>query len=641
MATLNEQRLQKRKQRKRIFYVVLTIAETAGAVWGAYVVHQILNIIGGKQTAPLDFSYLNAIYAFVLLRKIRILFFAIQLVYLSILLYSWGIQNQVQSVDTMRVTDDIEIPVPAGNGQHGKERFLTEQEKGQIFEKFCFTGKEILEGKGGIVVQMTKRKRTEEILYVGKDLHSLIIGASGSGKTRRILLVTLWMQILSGISVVISDVKGEFYYYTEPYAKSMGYKTYPLDFRNPNKSIHINFLQPILNAFQEGDTAKAIDRTWDIVSVLVGESKGEPLWYNGESATIAAGILAVCIDAPQECRNLTNVYYFLAYMCEANEAGEMPLTRYLDSLEDGHPAKGVFAMARVAPNKTRSSFFTAALGTLKLFTNPNIAAMTADSEIDLKDIGREKSLVYMMIPDEKKTLYPLVSILVTQIYSMQVELANESGLRIPVDTDYDLDEVGNFPVIPVLPGIVSAGRSRGVRANLFIQDFQQLEKKYKDDFKNIRTNCQVKIYLKSDDEDTLKNFSNSLGRYTVEVQSASSSASSNGTMGTKDSVSYSSTAGLTGRNLLEPSEIGRIKAPYSIVKVTGEYPAVNQLPDLSQYRVNQIYGLGDETHNNKLMQRREEERQERRSTQIKLWGIWNQYKNIETEQESIDRISFL
>lgn len=644
MATLNSEKIKKRKRKNVYFFLICTIVDIFASVWLAYIIHQILSTILSGQTLPIKFSYSygDALYAFGTVHKVRVWFLTLQLLYLGLVLYAFfHYDNQIINVDTMHITEDIEVPVPAGNGQHGNERFLTEKEKEKIFQVWEYSGNEPLKGKGGVVVQMEtgSRGRKEKILYVGKDLHSLIIGASGSGKTRRILLETLWLQMMSNLSVVVSDVKGEIYYYTAPYAVEKGYHVWPIDFRNPKKSVHYNFLQPILDAFDRGDTAKAIDYTWDLVSVLVGEQKGEPLWYNGETATIAAGILAVCLDAPRQCRNMTNVYHFIANMCQADAMGNMPLNQYLDELEDSHPAKGVFAMARVAADKTRSSFFTSALGTLRLFTNPNVAEMTSCSEIDLKDIGREKTIVYMIIPDEKKTLYPLVSILITQMYSLQVELANENGLRLPVDTDYDLDEVGNFPAIPSLPNILSAGRSRGVRANLIIQDYQQLEKKYKDDFKNIRTNCQVKIYLKSDDPETLKAFSESLGKYTVEVSSASSSASSNGMMGTKDSVSYSSSASLAGRSLLEPAEIKRIKAPHSIVTVTGEYPAINKLPDLSQYRANTIYGLGDEAHNNRLIQKREESREEHEIRDVELWGIWRKYND--TASEPSERVSFL
>ena len=235
----------------------------------------------------------------------------------------------------------------------------------------------------------------------------------------------------------------------------------------------------------------------------------------------------------------------MAYMCQSDEMGNMPLNMFLDSLPDNHPAKGVFAMATIAADKTRSSFFTSALGTLRLFTNPNVAEMTSSTDFRLEDISSSKTILYMMIPDDNKKLYPLVSILITQLYQAQVKQASDHGLRLPIDTDYDLDEAGNFPFIPVLGNMVSAGRSRGVRVNLVLQDYQQLESKYKDDFENIKTNCQLKIYLKSDNEKTLKSISDSLGNYTVESVNASTSVSDNKSQG----ANYSSSSSLTARKL--------------------------------------------------------------------------------------------
>lgn len=639
MTTLSESRLKRENRRKYKVMLIVSFVELAISPMAAYLVHQI--IIQFREHflrfESFDFSYQNALLILTRSGQVRLLYVCIELLYLAFALWILLEDNKkLSQVDTMQITEDISIPVPAGNGQHGNERFMKESEKSKYFQVFEFSGKEKLSGKGGLIVQMQKKAGKELIYYVGKDLHSLIIGASGSGKTRRLLFETIWLQLMSGLSVIVSDVKGEIFYYTSPLAKELGYEVAPIDLRNLKKSIHYNFLQPILDAFAEGDQAKAIDYTWDLVSVLVGQQKGEPLWYNGETATIAAAILIVALDAPPEYRNLTNVYYFLAFMCESDSMGEMPLNGYLEQMDDTHPAKGVFAMAKIAADRTRSSFFTSALGTLRLFTNPNVAEMTSKSDLKLKDISSKKTIVYMIIPDEKKTLYPLVSILITQMYTAQVELANENGLRLPVDTDYDLDEVGNFPMIPVLGAILSAGRSRGVRSNLIIQDYQQLESKYKEDFKNIKTNCQVKVYLKSDDPDTLKSISENLGKYTVEVTSASSSVSD----GKTKQGSYSSSSSLTARSLLEPAEVKRIRAPYSICMVTGEYPSVNVLPDLSEYRLNRIYGLGDEKHNVQLMVGREAEREEHFIPELQLWGVWKKYREEQSEMQST-RISFL
>jgi len=317
--------------------------------------------------------------------------------------------------------------------------------------------------------------------------------------------------------------------------------------------------------------------------------------------------------------------------------GKNALSLYLDKLADNHPAKTVFAMAEVAADRTKSSFFTSAMGTLRLFTNPNVAEMTSKSDFSLEDIGREKTIVYLMIPDEKKTLYPLASILINQMYIAQVQVANENGLRLPVPTDYDLDEVGNMPVIPVLGNLASAGRSRGVRANLVIQDYQQLQTKYKDDFETIKTCCQVKVYMKSDNFKTLEEITKSLGKYTVEVTSASTSAS---TSRKSDDVNISNSSNMTGRDLLTSDELVLMGAPYALCMVTGEHPSIVELPDLSKYEINGIWGLGDEEHNRKLMEREEALREQRESMEVPLWGIWSEYKAL-LDEEANKKLTFL
>lgn len=645
MATLNEERIKEKKRKKRKTIFLMTLGEIILAVWMTNIGTQIMNHVffeRGKEMA-INLSLILAIKTLVTERINLYIFLLIECLYFYYLIM---VQNpyteKVEKVDTFFVTPEIEKPVPAGNGQHGSERFLREDEKERLYKKIEWTGdiKEIDVNDGGIIVNYRREGKKEILYYIGAETHTLIIAASGGGKTRRVLLGTIFLQIMSGISSLISDVKGELYYYTSKFAESMGVLTLGFNLRNPRKSVHYNFMQPILDAFENGDEAKAIDYTWDLVGVLVGEKKGEPLWYNGESASIAACVLIVALNAPEEYRNLTNVYFFLAYMCKTDEYGEMPINNYIARLPDTHPAKGVFMMAQLAPYKTRSSFFTSALGTLRLFTNPSIAEMTSKSDFRLEDIVKKKSMLYMMIPDEKKTYYPIASLLITQFYCIAVDVADRNGGITPVPVDMNLDEVGNFPFIPVLGGICSAGRSRGIRANLVIQDEQQMESKYKEDYRNIRTNCKNKIFLQSDDETTLKRISEDLGEYTVESGSVSNSVSGK-SAGTDGSVSISSSANLTGCKLLSPAELSRFKNPYALCLLTGEYGAVNNLPDLSEHYCNEIFGLGDKEHNRKIIMERDAGIPERTIPPVQLWGIWNQLKKKEEKKEEVKMTSFL
>ena len=607
--------------------------------WLGYLMSQFLNTAasGSIGHMTLDVNYFHAICSQTENNTIILSAVTASLMACAVAWITTDRTSKLSSVGMMKITDDISIPVPSGNGQHGSERFLTDKEKCNLYA--VYTPGDKFDGKAGLIVNYKKARGKEYFYYIKDDIHSMIIGTTGAGKDRRIMLQTLYLQIMSGVSIALSDVKGDMFCYTSEFARKNGYDVSVLDLRQPEKSGRYNFLQPILNALDEKDIAKAVDATWDLVSVLVGQQKGEPLWYNGETATIAAAILCVCLEAPAEYRNMSNVYYFIAYMCKADQYGQMPLNGYLENLDDAHPAKSVFAMAQIAASKTRSSFFTSALGTLRLFTNPNIAAMTSVSDFDLKDVGRKKTILYMIVPDDKKTLYPLVSIMVTQLYSQQIELANEHGQRLPVDTDYDLNELGNFPTIPCLGNILSAGRSRGIRVNAVIQDIQQMEKNYKEDFKNIKTNCQVKLYLKSDDPDTLKMISDSLGNYTVRSVGVSNSISTDRGSG----GNYSNSSNLGGRKLLEPAEVGRINSPYAVCLMTGRFGAVNRLPDISETCVNKEFGMGSRQENIELIKKVEKSREVRQLPKtIPLWGIWNTVRSMSDDnQVKRKRVSFL
>lgn len=378
-------------------------------------------------------------------------------------------------------------------------------------------------------------------------------------------------------------------------------------------------------------TDKAQDYTWDLVAIFAGEQKGEPLWYNGETATLAACIMAICLDAPSEYWNLFNVYNFIAYMTQSHpKLNKTLLSEYLKQLPDTHPAKMIFMQSQVAAGRTRASFYTSALGTLRLFTNPRLAEMSSSSDFNLKEIGMSKIAVYMIIPDEKKTYHPVASVLINQLYIAQVETARKNGGTLKIPTDYDLDEIGNFPPIPVMANLLSVGRSRGIQANLVVQDYQQLQAKYKDDFETIKTQCGLKVFLKSDNNKTLEDISKTLGEYTVESTSASTSASTN--LKSQD-ANISNSSNLTGRKLLYESEIAKIKYPDALVMITAENPFISKLPDLSQYGFNEMLGLGDEEHNQKLIETIENQRPEREYRSIPLWGVWNEYMAMMEENQ--------
>lgn len=287
---------------------------------------------------------------------------------------------------------------------------------------------------------------------------------------------------LAGESIIVSDPKSEIYDYTSEFMKSIGYEVIVIDFKTPLKSSCYNFLQPVINAINSEDYLKAEQYAWDITSAIVGNesSKQEKIWRDGEMSIIAGTIMAVVYENKDnpEYQNLTNVYTFISEMCRS-EDGDMPINDYINDLDPNNPASRIFNIARIAPDKTRASFFTSALTTLKLFTSESIYSMTCSSDFELKDTGNKRRIIYIILPDERLTYYPLASLFVNQQYVSLVENADSRGGELKVRVNFVLDEFGNFTNIPSFSNMLTVGGGRKIRFNIFLQSFSQLEEKYR------------------------------------------------------------------------------------------------------------------------------------------------------------------
>lgn len=247
--------------------------------------------------------------------------------------------------------------------------------------------------------------------------------------------------------------------------------------------------------------------------------------------------------------------------------------------------------------------------------------MTCESELNLQDAGNEKVATYIILPDEKTTYYSLASLFVYQNYVALVELADCNGGELSKRVNYILDEFGNFTTIPSFGNMLTVAGGRKIRFNLFLQSFSQLENKYgREIAENIRDNCQVWLYLKTASYETASVISEKLGNYTTSSYSRSNSYSkySNG--------NNSESMNLISRPLLTEDEIMRIERPYILVIEAGMYPIITKLPDVSQWDFNNLYGMGTQEENRKLRDFREKSRVVRQIENIKLWGIWQQYR---------------
>lgn len=326
------------------------------------------------------------------------------------------------------------------------------------------------------------------------------------------------------------------------------------------------------------------------------------------------------IDKPQY-QNLANVYHFLANMVKPGEDNKTPLEHYIAKLDDTHPAKSLLGITDVAPSRTRASFYTSALTTLRLFATNDIASVTGTSDFDFTTIAQKKQAIFYILPDQKTSYYPIVTLLVNQQYELLVDYAKEHGNRLPIRVNFFLDEFGNFTPISDIQAKLTVARGYGIRFNLFIQDMAQLEDKYDKNVANIiMGNCTVWVYLAAAGKETNELISSKLGKYTT----LKYSSSGNKARYSNPSSGFSSQ--LEGRELLTADELARFARPYQLVMVLGEYPAVMVSYDLHKWQFNRFMGLGNESHNKKYIQIVTDSRPDKRNTNAKipLWEIWKE-----------------
>ena len=484
----------------------------------------------------------------------------------------------------------------------------------QTFEKYKFE-------KGGISLGLEKIGDKEIIYFNDDDTHSIILGATRSGKGRTVLLQTIGVQGLAGENMILSDPKGELYCFTKPFLENLGYEVIALDFEEPEKSNSYNFLQNVIDYVNEDDITRAIDSVEDIVDMLVEKSgNNEPIWENGEKSILAFAILLIVIenkDNPQY-QNLTNVYMFLSKMCTSDKNGNIPLNKYIKELPDDHPAKMKASISLVAPEKTRGSFFTSALSTLRLFANPFIYEMSKKTDFNINDTNKKRA-IFIILPDQKETYNKLGGLFITQYYNSLIKSAKQNGNRLPIRINFNLDEFGNYPAINGMESKMTVSAGYGVRFNLFIQSFAQFQKVYDENTaRTLKDNAETLIYLKSEDIGTLEEMSKKLGTYT-----AINVTESNG----KDS--FTSSTSFIERPVLTPNEIKKIERPNTLV-IKGKYNCLFNSPDLSEWKFNKLFGLGDKEHNKKVIQERQENRHKKDSKDIKI-ETWKIHKSLKDE----------
>lgn len=364
---------------------------------------------------------------------------------------------------------------------------------------------------GGIPLIMNKKG----VWVDNGGYHNLIIGSTGAGKTQTTVFPMVKNLSKHDESMIITDPKGEIYEDTAEMLKERGYNIVVLNFRNPLNGNSWNPLSLPYKLYKEGDSDKATELLDDLaLNILYDKSakNNDPFWEKTSADYFAGLSQALFEDATEDEINLNSIN-LMTTVGEDKFMGSNYMKEYF-SYKDPTSAAFINVSSTInAPNETKGSILSVFRQKIKLFaTRENLSEMLSYSDFDMKDIGRQKTAVFIIIQDEKTTYHSLVTIFLKQCYETLISVAQESGGKLPHRTNFILDEFANMPPLQDVTTMVTAARSRNIRFNFIIQNFAQLYEVYgKENGETIKGNCGNIVYLISSEIAALEEISKMCG----------------------------------------------------------------------------------------------------------------------------------
>lgn len=342
------------------------------------------------------------------------------------------------------------------------------------------------------------------------ELHCFVIGDSGCGKTRRVILPTIRLLAKAGESMVISDPKGELYRTTANSLREKGYTVQVLNFRNPSRGHRWNPLGLIDELYHSENSEskdKALMMLSDIVDVLQQGLQGEkdPYWAMA-AGDVMRGISLIILDYG-ELGDLTfenialtarEVRDQLSGSRRSFSSSSTPFKDFLSSLPKGSPIYQNLSVIITNAEDTRNCIMSVFEAMISLYSSQeSLMDLFAVSEIDINTLGLSPTALFFILPDDTEALYPIATVFVKQIYSSLISLADaQRDGKLPNRVTFLLDEFANFAKMPSIESMLTAARSRRIRFVLVCQSMDQLTAKYQEyGRETLLANCRTWVYM--------------------------------------------------------------------------------------------------------------------------------------------------
>lgn len=410
-----------------------------------------------------------------------------------------------------------------------------------------------------------------------RNKNMLVIGGSGSGKTRFIIKPNL-MQCRSKdypVSFVITDPKGSLIIETGRMLKRHGYRIKVLNTVNFSKSHHYN---PFSYIQKESDILK-------LVTCLIANTKGEQkggdaFWERAEVLLYTALIAYLHYESPERERNFATLAEMIGAMevREEDESFKNIIDLMFDSLEEKSPdhfAVRQYRRFKLAAGKTLKSILISCATRISVFDIEEIRELTLYDELALNTIGDQKTALFIVTSDTDSTFDFISAMALTQLFNVLCTKADDVyGGRLPFHVRCLLDEAANVK-IPDLQRLIAVFRSRELSICLVIQAQSQLKAIYKDHAETIIGNCDSRIFLGGSEKTTLEEWSKILGRETIDTYSNSETKG--------NSPSFGKNYQKLGKDLMSMDELAVMDGSYCILQLRGVRPFFSKKYDITKH----------------------------------------------------------
>ena len=487
-----------------------------------------------------------------------------------------------------------------GQGQYGTARFSTKAEIKKTYTKIPFDvenwrkGKNLPKVQGTVVGCRTEGKRTYALIDEG-DVHTLMVGAAGVGKTAFFLYPNIELSLASGMSFLNTDCKGDVVRNYGTIAKKYyGYNVSVIDLRNPTRSDENNMLHLVnkyMDVYKSDKTnlqakakaekyAKITAKT--IINIGGGDysSMGQnAFFYDASEGLLASLILLIAEFGEKNERHIVSVFKMIQDLLtpiaeekKAEKKGQAkPKNGFkilMEKLPDEHKAKWLAGSALFAADQAMMSIISTALSRLNSFIDSELEQILCfGTAIDAEKFCNEKSAIFIVLPEEDISKYFMVSLIIQQLYREILVIADENGGKLKNRVMFFCDEFGSFPKIEGAEAMFSASRSRRISIVAIIQSFAQLDKNYGIEGQEIITdNTQLTIFGGfAPNSQSAEVLSKALGEQTVLSGTVSH--------GRDKSQSLQ----MIGRPLMTPDELKSMPKGQFIVMKTGTHPMISPL----------------------------------------------------------------